>query len=180
MARKSSGAGGLVVVGFLAVIVAMCRGGGGSTPDHAVSRASPQSAAATQAQLLPQPIAEPQEVRYVSARSLNQRSAPNGGVVGNLAGGERVVLYERRGEWARVSPEGAPARWVSSRLLCSGPGCYSASAGGSRARPAVSNPRPARSNYGGSECPCSGSRVCIGPRGGRYCITSGGNKRYGV
>lgn len=41
----------------------------------------------------------------------------------------------------------------------------------------------ARSNYlysGGSSCPCSGSRVCIGPRGGRYCITRGGNKRYGV
>jgi len=27
-------------------------------------------------------------------------------------------------------------------------------------------------------CPCSGSKVCVGPRGGRYCITSGGNKRY--
>ena len=34
--------------------------------------------------------------------------------------------------------------------------------------------------YSGSGCPCSGGTVCIGPRGGRYCITSGGNKRYGV
>lgn len=34
--------------------------------------------------------------------------------------------------------------------------------------------------YGGGSCPCSGGSVCIGPRGGRYCITSGGNKRYGV
>lgn len=34
--------------------------------------------------------------------------------------------------------------------------------------------------YSGSSCPCSGGSVCIGPRGGRYCITSGGNKRYGV
>lgn len=34
-------------------------------------------------------------------------------------------------------------------------------------------------NYGGS-CPCSGRNICVGPRGGRYCITSGGNKRYGV
>ena len=34
--------------------------------------------------------------------------------------------------------------------------------------------------YSGSGCPCSGSQVCIGPRGGRFCITSGGNKRYGV
>jgi hypothetical protein len=32
-------------------------------------------------------------------------------------------------------------------------------------------------NYGGA-CPCSGYSNCIGPRGGRYCITSGGNKRY--
>jgi hypothetical protein len=30
------------------------------------------------------------------------------------------------------------------------------------------------------ECPCNGGKVCVGPRGGRYCITSGGNKRYGV
>lgn len=35
-------------------------------------------------------------------------------------------------------------------------------------------------DYGGGSCPCSGHHVCIGPRGGRYCITSGGNKRYGV
>lgn len=30
------------------------------------------------------------------------------------------------------------------------------------------------------DCPCNGGRVCVGPRGGRYCITRGGNKRYGV
>lgn len=34
--------------------------------------------------------------------------------------------------------------------------------------------------YSDSSCPCSGGNICIGPRGGRYCITSGGNKRYGV
>lgn len=34
--------------------------------------------------------------------------------------------------------------------------------------------------YSAASCPCSGGQVCIGPRGGRYCITSGGNKRYGV
>lgn len=32
--------------------------------------------------------------------------------------------------------------------------------------------------YGGS-CPCGSGRICIGPRGGRYCLTSGGNKEYG-
>jgi hypothetical protein len=29
-------------------------------------------------------------------------------------------------------------------------------------------------------CSCGGRHVCVGPRGGRYCITSGGNKRYGL
>ena len=30
-----------------------------------------------------------------------------------------------------------------------------------------------------SGCPCGTGSLCTGPRGGRYCITSGGNKRYG-
>ena len=29
-------------------------------------------------------------------------------------------------------------------------------------------------------CLCNGGNVCVGPRGGRYCITSSGKKRYGV
>lgn len=29
-----------------------------------------------------------------------------------------------------------------------------------------------------SSCSCSGFTSCYGPRGGRYCITSGGKKRY--
>ncbi|MBH5330289.1 hypothetical protein H9Q10_11510 [Eikenella sp. S3360] len=32
--------------------------------------------------------------------------------------------------------------------------------------------------YYGSSCDCRDHRICIGPRGGRYCITSGGHKRY--
>lgn len=51
---------------------------------------------------------------------------------------------------------------------------------GSRRRSASRKRRSSGGGYSGSGCPCSGSQVCIGPRGGRYCITSGGNKRYGV
>jgi hypothetical protein len=29
-----------------------------------------------------------------------------------------------------------------------------------------------------SACPCSENRLCTGPRGGKYCITAGGNKSY--
>lgn len=51
---------------------------------------------------------------------------------------------------------------------------------GSRRRGSSRSHRGSGGGYSGSGCPCSGSQVCIGPRGGRYCITSGGNKRYGV
>ncbi|MCL2344451.1 MAG: hypothetical protein FWC58_01195 [Desulfobulbus sp.] len=27
-------------------------------------------------------------------------------------------------------------------------------------------------------CPCGGESLCTGPRGGRYCLTAGGNKKY--
>lgn len=56
-----------------------------------------------------------------------------------------------------------------------------------RSRQAASRPstagtgkraRRARSNYSSGSCPCSGYANCTGPRGGQYCITSGGNKRY--
>ena len=45
-----------------------------------------------------------------------------------------------------------------------------------------SHGRSSRGSDSGSSrsCPCSGRNVCTGPRGGRYCMTSGGNKRYGV
>ena len=43
---------------------------------------------------------------------------------------------------------------------------------------AASKPgNPSYSNSGGG-CPCSGASNCYGPRGGSYCITSGGTKRY--
>lgn len=44
---------------------------------------------------------------------------------------------------------------------------------------APSQPRES-TGYSGGGCSCSGGNVCYGPRGGRYCITSGGNKRYGI
>lgn len=59
--------------------------------------------------------------------------------------------------------------------------CNDGTASGSR--------RDCRSYFGGSSqqtiqpatssaCPCSGNQLCTGPRGGRYCLTSGGNKSY--
>ena len=44
-------------------------------------------------------------------------------------------------------------------------------------RAASTSSRPAARTAG--RCPCGTGSVCVGPRGGRYCITSGDSKRYG-
>ena len=109
------------------------------------------------------------ETAYVTANSLNGRSSPStsADVVAKLPHSSSATVVDRSGEWMKVRSSGRDV-WVSSKYT-------------SRYRPAP-RPRytpPPRRSYG-SGCPCSGSQVCIGPRGGRYCITSGGNKRYGV
>jgi len=131
----------------------------------------------TQAPPIPTPPALP-DVQYVSADKLNVREQPGGRVISKLQRGDRVQIYQKTNDWVRISIDGQPTKWLSSQNLCSGSKCY-----------VVSTPKPVRpvlqpvgrpANEYGSSCPCSSGNVCIGPRGGRYCITSGGNKRYGV
>ena len=133
----------------------------------AISPASP---------LAPAPVSAIEQ--FVSTDSLNVRDQPGGKVVSKLKRGEKVEVFETRNEWARISIDGQPSKWLSSKSLCSGLDCYVVS----KPRAAVQPIQPARQQAPayGSSCPCSSGNVCIGPRGGRYCITSGGNKRYGV
>lgn len=120
---------------------------------------------------------------YVKSIQLNVRSAPNGLVVDTLMRDSPVQVYEVRGKWVRISRLGQSERWVSGPNLCSRLGCGNALSESQQFLvPASANTHSSgrsRSyqsrSYG---CPCSGSSNCIGPRGGRYCITSGGNKRY--
>lgn len=116
--------------------------------------------------------------QFVSADNLNVRDQPGGKVISKLKRGEKVQVFETRKDWARISSDGQPSKWLSSKSLCSGSDCYAVL----RLRPAIQPKQPARQQAPayGSSCPCSSGNVCIGPRGGRYCITSGGNKRYGV
>ncbi len=148
--------------------------------------------------------------RYVDARSLNCRLSASSTAtpLKALARGTSVTVLEEMNDWSKL--EGSPPCWVSSAFLSSSPStggtasigtaATAAATGASAANYFASQPRrtkatrPARAkswkarssttrksrSYGSGGCPCSGSRVCIGPRGGRYCITSGGNKRYGV
>lgn len=129
------------------------------------------------------PIAQ----KYVKAIKLNVRNAPiNGKIVDSLKQGQSVLIYDRIGVWERISKENQQPRWVSSSLLCSGKGCYADSSANfvksrsttSSTKSTTSKLKKTTSNSYGSSCPCFSNTNCIGPRGGRYCITSGGNKRY--
>ena len=118
-------------------------------------------------------------VQYVKSVELNVRFAPKGKVVGTLKQGEAVQVYETKGKWARISAYGDAPRWVSAPNLCDEIGCskpkldMSVLSSNFAANP-PSGQRPSSSEG----CPCSGSIDCVGPRGGHYCFTSGGNKRY--
>ncbi len=148
--------------------------------------------------------------RYVSARSLNCRSSPDATAkpLRTLARNTFVSITQEESGWSKV--DGAPPCWVSTAFLQTSPwtsgeatstgrsGTVAAGVGAatyfasqpSRAQASKSTKskrKKTRSSaagksrgYGSGTCPCSGRNVCIGPRGGRYCITSGGNKRYGV
>ncbi|MCE0777547.1 SH3 domain-containing protein [Pseudomonas sp. NMI542_15] len=145
-----------------------------------VSTLASTSSPALELELEPEP--EPSQAsapeHFVNADKLNLRAQPGGKVISSLKRGEKVQVYEQKAEWARISLDGHPQRWIFYKNLCSGSNCFVTSQP-KRERPA---PQPARSSTPGygSSCPCSSGLVCIGPRSGRYCITSGGNKRYGV
>ncbi len=140
--------------------------------------------------------------RFVSANSLHCRSAPSKTAkeVRGFAKGDMVSVTGEQDGWASVGPPSDPC-WVAASYLSDTPpevvasssppryveaGTTSHRKNGKRkaafSRSTRAGTSRSRTTYdaGGSQCPCSGSKVCIGPRGGRYCITSGGNKRYGV
>ncbi|WP_339327641.1 SH3 domain-containing protein [Pseudomonas syringae] len=143
---------------------------------HALSSPNTQASISPASPPTPAPVSATEH--FVSADNLNVRDQPGGKVISKLKRGEKVQVFETRKDWARISIDGQPSKWLSSKSLCSGSDCYVVL----RPRPAIQPKQPARQQTPayGSSCPCSSGNVCIGPRGGRYCITSGGNKRYGV
>lgn len=42
------------------------------------------------------------------------------------------------------------------------------------------SPAPLKAVGGGAggECPCGGGTLCVGPRGGKFCVTPSGKKSY--
>jgi len=130
--------------------------------------------------------------KYVSVNTANIRNSPDGTIIDRMRRGTEVEVHLETNNWSRISSENASPRWIHSSLLCSTLDCWvSAQSNNSNSRSRKAHKRSSsasrkssirsRTHYNNtSSCSCSGSQVCIGPRGGRYCITSGGNKRYGV
>lgn len=150
--------------------------------------------------------ATPAAAERVTA-NLNCRAEPSTGasILERLGVGQSVHVLRHDGGWAQL--DRAADCWASSRYLIddatfaaqpsrfasaetyASERSYSAKKAKTKASKtrkyasSASSGRKARrssGNYSSQGCPCSGSKICIGPRGGRYCITSGGNKRYGV
>ena len=137
----------------------------------------------------------------VTTASVNCRVQPttHSRIAERITAGQQVTVLTRQDDWAKV--DRARACWLSAEYLAdssiaaarwrststasrryTGAETKRANRRSLRYSTAyASRPRRTRSApiYNAS-CPCSGSNVCIGPRGGRFCITSGGNKRYGV
>lgn len=145
-----------------------------------------------------------------TTRNVNCRSLPaaSSRIVARLAAGTEVGIHRQQGSWALVDHEPF-ACWVSGQYLAyqstaaanraslsqvraanratktthwrtMRTRAASAAYGHSRQSLWHSRARRAPSYNSGGSCPCSGSNICVGPRGGRFCYTSGGNKRYGV
>lgn len=167
---------------LLAVLWFMGKKDVAQTPHQAPTAQATTSNLVSSPPSTPEPVVTPMPAdQFVSADKLNLRDRPNGKVISSLKRGDKVQVFEKQKEWVRVSIDGQPAQWLSSKSLCSGANCYITSKQSTPAQPA-SSPKPSRQQSPSYEasCSCSSGSVCIGPRGGRYCITSGGNKRYGV
>jgi hypothetical protein len=185
---QGGGCAFLAVIGFFILLVSMC-----SKNDNGPNQPSASSSGtASQSQVL--------ETRYVSAQFLNCRDepSPSGKKVGLLAQNDTAEVIETSGTWSKLRQASGDC-WVASSFLAASPVLVAqsltssgisdtlhAGSSGPASRPKArsnaksSKKRMSSGHYLDGSCPCSGSKVCIGPRGGRYCITSGGNKRYGV
>ena len=159
--RKKSQSWFVPLLILFAVLWAM---GKKDTPPAPV-QPSALSTPSTLGSISPTPSSAPAPVsateHFVSADNLNVRDRPGGKVVSKLKRGEKVQVFETRNEWARISIDGQSPKWLSSKSLCSGSGCYVVS----KPKPVTQPVQPARRQTPayGSSCACSSGNVCIGP-----------------
>lgn len=125
--------------------------------------------------------------KFVNNETLNIRSNPiNGKVIGKLDRGDEVYIYDISQDWSRISQKNDAPKWVSSKYLCSADYCFNRNYSTTKITSSTSKDVSMNKNYQhkkttqtySGSCSCSSGSFCYGPRGGRYCYTSGGNKSY--
>jgi len=183
MARTSKAVGGISLPGVVVLLAFFWMLGKCSSEPAKIERTPPASARiATQpppaANLTEQPAPNP--ILYVDADSLNYRTSPDGAIVGRLSRGTRIAALERKDGWIKISVGGSGTAWIAERHTCASASCWVRTHAVASSPPARQTSAPSRAIRPSFDagCPCSSSANCYGPRGGRYCITSGGNKRY--
>ncbi|PIL68245.1 SH3 domain-containing protein, partial [Acinetobacter baumannii] len=148
------GAAGLVALGIFG-------SGNDNSPKQTSDSENAQSA-----------VEEVIESKYINTNSLNIRDKPNGHVVGKLGRGEKVDIYETKGNWARISLNSSSPQWLSTKLLCETDGCFkqkSRSTTSNNYQALKSHPhhseRKQKKTYYDSDCSCAVVDYCVGPRG---------------
>jgi Protein of unknown function (DUF4236)/Bacterial SH3 domain len=183
---QKSGCGTWAIVAITLVALAKCVGGVDPTTTSPVvtTEANPQ-----QGLLASQPEAKTtadSSSDHITGEKVEGRSNPSSTskVTRVFQNGDAVRVVKRRRNWIKVIQNGVTF-WVLAKHI-STPAHASPIVTRSSlvARPSKQSARRNRTSkrigLSSGSCPCGSGRICTGPRGGRYCITSGGNKRYGV
>lgn len=115
---------------------------------------SPSASAARPQPTTPPPSPEPaSEVRYVTATSLNVRSAPNtaGDILAKIGNGQQVTILERGNGWLLVQTAAGSRGWVSEQYTSK-----------DRPAPVISRPAPLiqSTTAQASGLSCSPRRTC--------------------
>ena len=85
--------------------------------------------------------------RYVLGSSLNFRDAPNGNKLGSLGFASKVTVYEKQGNWLRISKSSEAQKWVHGDYV-------------STSKPvAKNNSTPSRANRKLSDAECGNLRI---------------------
>jgi Protein of unknown function (DUF4236)/Bacterial SH3 domain len=130
-------------------------------------------------------MSAPSEEETVNVTHAGGRATPDrsGRVVVILRSGERVRVVKTENGWKQVVKDGITF-WILAKQL-SATATPHATLGTAQNPPlpnrksAVRPQKKKRQPSSAVGCSCSSTRVCTGPRGGRYCLTANGNKVYG-
>jgi hypothetical protein len=123
---------------------------------------------------------------HITGEKVEGRSNPSSSskITRVFQNGDAVRVVKRKRNWIKVIQNGVTfwvlAKHISSPTYASPIATRSSPIGRPSKQSAKKNRTSKRTGISGGSCPCGSGRICTGPRGGRYCITSGGNKRYGV